>query len=86
MYGFSVAPYIIFETYDVAERVLRRLRLPIMVGDLELRVGASGGLAVFPYAAETIDALVRCADKAMYKAKAKGRKCLRVVRPGHDVC
>ncbi len=71
---------------DVAERVLRRIRLPIIVGDLELRVGASGGLAVFPYAAETIDALVRCADKAMYKAKAKGRNCLHVFRPGHDVC
>lgn len=71
---------------DVADRVLRRLRLPIMVGDLELRIGASGGLAVFPYAAETIDALVRCADKAMYKAKAKGRNCLHVFRPGHDVC
>jgi len=71
---------------DVAERVLRRLRLPIIVGDLELRIGASGGLAVFPYAAETIDALVRCADKAMYKAKAKGRNCLHVFKPGHDVC
>tara|TARA_R110002096_G_scaffold42143_3_gene113545 strand:- start:23393 stop:24709 length:1317 start_codon:yes stop_codon:yes gene_type:complete len=71
---------------DVAERVLRRIRLPIMVGDLELRVGASGGLAVFPYAAENIDSLVRCADKAMYKAKAKGRNCLHVFRPGRDVC
>ncbi len=71
---------------DVAERVLRRLRLPIVIGDLELRIGASGGLAVFPYAAETIDALVRCADKAMYKAKAKGRNCLHVFRPGRDIC
>ncbi|MCP4444614.1 MAG: diguanylate cyclase [Myxococcales bacterium] len=69
---------------EVAERVLRRLRLPMMIGDLELRVGASGGLAVFPHAAETIDALVRCADKAMYSAKAKGRNCLHVFRPGLD--
>ncbi len=70
---------------EVAERVLRRIRLPIMVDGVELRIGASGGLAVFPDAAESIDGLVRCADKAMYKAKAQGRNCLHVFRPGVDV-
>ncbi len=70
---------------EVAERVLRRIRLPITVDGVELRIGASGGLAVFPDSAESIDGLVRCADKAMYKAKAKGRNCLHVFRPGVDV-
>ena len=43
--------------------------------------GAGGGLAIFPEAAQPIDALVRCTDKAMYTAKAKGRNRLHLYDP-----
>jgi diguanylate cyclase (GGDEF)-like protein len=67
---------------EVAERILKRIRPPITVGDKTLQVGASGGLSIYPQHAETIDSLVRCADKAMYKAKAKGRNCLHLFQEG----
>lgn len=63
---------------EVAERVLKQIRLPITVGSEVLEVGASAGLAIYPQDAETIDALVRCADRAMYQAKAKGRNTLQI--------
>ncbi len=65
---------------EIALRILDRIRLPIRLGDVSVQIGASGGLAIFPGAADNIDSLVRCADRAMYKAKEKGRNCLQVDR------
>lgn len=41
--------------------------------DTQVRVGVSMGAAVFPDDAAKFDALVTCADKAMYEAKKAGR-------------
>lgn len=37
-------------------------------------VGAAAGISVFPCPAPTVDELVRTADKAMYRAKARGER------------
>lgn len=41
-------------------------------------IGGSIGIALFPDHSETMDALLSCADDAMYQAKAKGKKQLPV--------
>jgi diguanylate cyclase len=55
------------------ERVLARLRLafehPFMIGGEAIEMTASFGIASFPGAGNTVDDLVRAADRAMYQAK-----------------
>lgn len=57
----------------VAEKLLASLLEPVRVGAYELQVGASIGICLFPEDGETPDELIRCADSAMYRAKAAGR-------------
>jgi two-component system, cell cycle response regulator len=57
-----------------AERICRAMRArPFAVGDLELTVTVSIGVAVFPRHGQSGGALVRAADEALYAAKAGGR-------------
>lgn len=63
---------------EVGERILQRIRMPIHIGEIQVQIGASGGLALFPRLSESIDGLVRRADKAMYNAKEQGRNCLYI--------
>lgn len=60
----------------VGVRLLDALREPILVGDIELRTGASVGVSVCPDDASETEALLRHADAAMYQAKAAGGGCL----------
>ena len=57
----------------LAERLQAALREPIVVQDATCFVQASVGLAVFPQDGADPEALLRCADIAMYRAKAAGR-------------
>ena len=41
-------------------------------------IGASVGVAVYPDNAETADALIRLADKAMYEVKHSGKRGYRL--------
>ena len=56
------------------DRLLETVAQPVPVGDLDLRVSASIGVAFFPQE-EAVDAdlLLRQADQAMYQAKLAGR-------------
>jgi diguanylate cyclase (GGDEF)-like protein len=54
----------------VAEGVLDALSSPFEVRGLALRVTASIGVALFPAHARDVDDLLKCADVAMYQAKA----------------
>jgi diguanylate cyclase (GGDEF)-like protein len=58
---------------SVASKLLQSLGMPIEVGDHELQVTASVGIAMFPTDATDTDTLIRHADTAMYHAKAEGR-------------
>ena len=54
---------------QVAERVLRGLQEPFMVGTVPVDVGASIGAVTYPEHGEDAEALVHHADVAMYLAK-----------------
>lgn len=56
----------------VARRVLHSLSRPVEIGDREIFVGASIGIAVWPEDGESSEGLLRSADVAMYHAKSRG--------------
>ena len=67
---------------DVAERLLRAISEPLTVEDSELYVSGSIGIAFSDRLGVTADELLRDADAAMYRAKARGRDCIEVFAPG----
>ena len=52
-----------------AAKILRALQAPFIVGTFSMEVGASIGIALYPEHGGESDALLRCADVAMYVAK-----------------
>jgi diguanylate cyclase (GGDEF)-like protein len=57
------------EVSPLAERLLRTAGEPFAIDDLTLEIGASIGVARFPNDGGDANALLRCADVAMYAAK-----------------
>jgi diguanylate cyclase (GGDEF)-like protein len=57
----------------IAERLLESLQAPMLIGDHELVITPSIGIATAPKDAETVEELLKLADAAMYHAKAGGR-------------
>jgi len=53
----------------VAEKILKKLREPYVVEEMEFILGGSIGIAVYPQNATNGEALVHLADTAMYHAK-----------------
>ncbi|MBX3634100.1 MAG: EAL domain-containing protein [Rubrivivax sp.] len=62
---------------EVGHRVLALAAEPLAVEGVELHLGASLGIALFPDDGESFDALLKKADIAMYRAKDAGRNALR---------
>ncbi len=58
---------------SLAEKMLELIRSPVTVGEQEVRIAASIGIAVYPDDAQTVDDLYKNADIAMYQAKNSGR-------------
>ena len=61
------------DAVQVAEQLIAALAEPMQIGDQELYVTASIGIAVGRPGRDTAEALVRDADVAMYRAKSNGR-------------
>jgi diguanylate cyclase (GGDEF)-like protein len=59
----------------IASRILESLGKPLRVGENSLSTSASVGIAVCPWDASSLTHLVRCADMAVYRAKAQGKSC-----------
>jgi diguanylate cyclase (GGDEF)-like protein/PAS domain S-box-containing protein len=57
----------------LAEKLLTELARPFLIGDREIRISASIGIAVYPLDAVTPDNLLTKADLALYHAKNAGR-------------
>jgi diguanylate cyclase (GGDEF)-like protein len=57
----------------LARRLTSRLEEPYVIGLMKLRCAASIGLAMYPEHADTLTGLLREADRAMYRAKARSR-------------
>jgi diguanylate cyclase (GGDEF)-like protein len=58
---------------QLATRVSEALEQPYQIGETSLRCAASIGLALYPQNANTLTGLLREADQAMYRAKARTR-------------
>jgi len=59
----------------IAAKIVKALAVPIPIEGLEVPVSGSVGVcAAFPDQLDS-DALLSCADAALYRAKAKGRGC-----------
>lgn len=58
---------------QVAEKILAALCEPYVIDEIGAYVSASIGIAVYPDDGEEASVLLRCADAAMYKAKAGDR-------------
>ncbi|MGH8630474.1 MAG: diguanylate cyclase domain-containing protein, partial [Burkholderiales bacterium] len=60
------------EAAMVAEKIVASLAKPVALGDNRARVTPSIGISLYPQDASSMDALLKCADIAMYRAKDVG--------------
>ncbi|MDX2481857.1 MAG: EAL domain-containing protein [Desulfuromusa sp.] len=58
---------------SVAEKILKAVRQPFSINNHELYLSISLGIAIYPDAGKTGDALLQSADIAMYHVKANGK-------------
>jgi predicted signal transduction protein with EAL and GGDEF domain/CheY-like chemotaxis protein len=58
---------------EVAQRLLASFEQPFAIGEQSLLLSASIGISVFPGDANNLADLTRCAEQAVYSAKASGR-------------
>ncbi len=65
-----------------AERIRKKIEsIPFKVGESNLKITASLGVACFPDACKNMTEIVTCADSAMYVAKRSGRNNSKMYSP-----
>ena len=69
---------------DLADRVLDSIRRPIQIGDTEIKIGASIGIALQRPDSSDAGSLLRSADIAMYRAKRDARGSIRLFEQSMD--
>ena len=69
----------------LASRILIEVQKPVTLESGECALSASIGIAVFPTHAHTRAGLLRCADVALYAAKASGRNTFNVFNATLDL-
>lgn len=72
------------DTRIVANRILRTIGMPFSIQGHEFNVYASIGVSVFPTNGTDVSTIVKCADRAMYKAKELGRNNAQYYEPEMD--
>jgi diguanylate cyclase (GGDEF)-like protein len=65
----------------IAQKILETMKIPFRVGELELFVSMSIGVALFPSDGRDAETLVKNADTAMYRAKEQGRDNFQIYAP-----
>ena len=66
----------------MAERLRRSIEArPVLAGGIEIPVTMSFGVAAFPRSSPTREGILLAADRALYRAKADGRNCVRSAPP-----
>ncbi|OOY42425.1 hypothetical protein BOV91_07015 [Solemya velum gill symbiont] len=58
---------------NMAEKLLKAFRAPVLLNGHELSIGASLGISLYPQDGKSADELLHNADAAMYRAKEEGR-------------
>lgn len=71
------------EAAQTAERIIRTLSEIYEVNGHQIVIGASVGIAVMPEDGDTFEQILKCADMALYRAKADGRGTCRFFE--HDM-
>jgi diguanylate cyclase (GGDEF)-like protein len=69
----------------LAKEVLATIRAPIALGENQIGIDGSIGIAICPADGTDAESLLRAADIAMYKAKRAGRGTLRFFEQSMDV-
>jgi diguanylate cyclase (GGDEF)-like protein len=69
----------------VARRILEKLAQPFVVDTINFSLGCSIGVSMYPEDARTLDALIQCADTAMFRVKERGRGNFRFYQPQMNV-
>ena len=64
----------------VAERIIRSLNEPIVIGDFIAKIGASIGIAIYPDDGRNSEELMKAADKSMYEVKRSGKNNFQFCR------
>ena len=57
----------------VAEKIIEALSFPINLGEVDVNIGASIGIACYPDDSDSVAQLFEYADSAMYEAKKRGK-------------
>jgi diguanylate cyclase (GGDEF)-like protein len=65
----------------IAERIISSLRVVFLIGDNEIQVSGSLGIATSRLGTERADELLRNADVAMYTAKSEGKNRVALFEP-----
>ncbi|MCG6656240.1 EAL domain-containing protein [Halomonas campisalis] len=68
------------EVTRIARRLIEAVSEPCLLGDQTFRIGCSLGISLYPDDADGAEALIHCADMAMYRAKQEGRNAYRLYR------
>jgi diguanylate cyclase (GGDEF)-like protein len=63
---------------QISNRVMSTLAQPVIVNNVEMRVSASIGVAVYPHHGRDADTLIAMADKQMYFAKLAGKNRISI--------
>ena len=66
---------------SIADKLLDLLTAPVKIGGIDVIVGASIGISMYPQDARTREILFQTADTAMYRAKNAGRNRYRFFEP-----
>lgn len=69
---------------QVAEKITAALAEPFLLDGHVANIGSSTGIAFYPADANSDEALIKCADQAMYTAKEQGRGTFRFYQPPGD--
>jgi diguanylate cyclase (GGDEF)-like protein len=69
----------------LARRLIRTVSDPIIIDGHEINTGISIGIAVAPENGMASDQLMKCADLALYRAKAEGRNIYSFFEPAMDI-
>lgn len=68
---------------QVAEKILESIKEPYRLGEHDIHIGASIGIAIYPEGGNTLDGLIKNADIAMYRVKNTGKDGYHVF--SHDM-
>ncbi len=58
---------------SLSGQIIRAIETPISIGEIQVQLSASAGVAVYPDHADTSNELTKAADLALYRAKHEGR-------------